>query len=255
MVKLKNKEQIEKMGRGGNILASVLDAVCKKVKPGIGTKELTLLAEQLIQEKGGKPSFLGYEASWAESLYPAALCVSINQEVVHGLAVPNRILEQGDIVGLDCGLEYEGMFTDMSMTVGVGKISKEARKLIRVAEECLYYGIKRIKPGRKISDISKAIQKHAEENGFSVVYQLVGHGVGFKAHEDPEVPNYFNPQLPDLELKPGMTLAVEPMVNMGGAEIKTLKDGWTVITSDKKLSAHFEHTVAVTEKGYMILTK
>ncbi|MDO8669132.1 MAG: type I methionyl aminopeptidase [Candidatus Buchananbacteria bacterium] len=255
MIRLKTKSDIEKLRLGGHVLSWVLSEVAKEVKPGASTEKLTQLAENLIKQKGGRPSFKGYKAAWADSVYPSALCVSINEEVVHGLPVPNRIIKEGDIVGIDCGLEYQGLFTDMARTIIVGRAKEGLSKLVSVTYESLMKGIKQIKPGRHISDISKAIEEHVEKNGFSVVRQLVGHGVGYSAHEDPQIPNFFDRSVPDIELKEGMVLAIEPMVNVGGWEVDSLEDGWTIVTHDKSISAHFEHTIVVTDKGYEIITK
>jgi len=256
VIKYKNKEQIRTIAEGGKILAKIMDQVAKKIKPGITTGELNDYAEKLIEAAGAEASFKNYKAAWAEHVYPASLCVSVNDEVVHGIPAPHRKLAAGDIVGLDCGLLYKGLYTDMARTVPVGNISPQAKKLISVTKEALMAGIKKIKPGKKLSDISKAIQAVAEKNDFSVVRQLCGHGVGFSAHEDPQVPNYWPAaDTRDLTLEPGMVLAIEPMVNAGKWEIDTLDDGWTIVTADGSLSAHFEHTVAVTDDGYEILTK
>ena len=256
MIKLKTEKEIALIREGGKILAEVISAVMKKVKPGVATGELNDLAEALIKQAGGKPSFKNYRAAWSESVYPAALCVSLNEEVVHGIPLAGRKIKSGDIVSLDCGLEYKGFFTDMAKTMIAGKTNdKKIGHLIQVTEEALFKGIKRIRPGKKLSEISKAVQAHVEKNGFSVVKQLVGHGVGYKPHEEPQIPNYFDPYFKDMPLQVGMVLAIEPMVNMGGWEVETLDDDWTVSTLDKSLSAHFEHTVVVTEKGYEILTK
>lgn len=256
MVKLKTKEQIATMRKGGKILAAVLEATIKHLKAGMGTEELNEYAEMLIKKAGARPSFKNYKTDWADTPFPSALCISINHEVVHGLPVPDRKIKSGDIVGLDCGLEYQKLYTDMARTVIVGKSkNKQAAKLLSVTEEALMKGIKKIKPGRKLNEISCVIQDHIEKNGFSVVRQLVGHGVGFAAHEDPQVPNYDDPVMGKLILKPGMTLAIEPMANLGAWRVDTLDDGWTIVTSDGSLSAHFEHTIAVTESGYEILTK
>lgn len=255
MIRIKTDQEIKIMKEGGKILASVLDAVIKIIKPGIGTEELTNLAEKLIIKAGGKPSFKGYEVSWAEYAYPSALCVSINDEVVHGLPIPNRIIKNGDVVGLDCGLEYKGYFTDMARTVAIGKIDSKIKKLISVTEESLHKGIKVIKPGKYISDISRAVQNHVEKNGFSIVRQLVGHGVGHAAHEEPQIPNYIDSSCPKIKLQKGMCLAIEPMVNVGDWPIDTAADGWTIKTSDRSISAHFEHTVVVTDNGVEIITK
>ena len=255
MIRLKTKEDIEKLKRGGKILSAVLDEVEKVIKPGITTQSLTDLAEKIIIEAGGRPSFKGYKAAWADGVYPAALCVSINEEVVHGIPAPNRVIKEGDIVGIDCGLEYEGRYTDMARTIIVGKVKPGLKKLVSVTQESLMKGIKQVKPGNKISDISRAIEEHVKKHEFSVVRQLVGHGVGFSAHEDPQIPNFVDRSLPDVVLKAGMVIAIEPMVNVGGAEVDSLEDGWTIVTHDSSISAHFEYTVAVTEDGYEIITK
>ncbi|MFA5047889.1 MAG: type I methionyl aminopeptidase [Patescibacteria group bacterium] len=255
MAKIKTPQQIKTMREGGKILAKVLDLVIKKVKPGITTGELNKYAEDLIKGYGATASFKNYKASWADDPYPAALCVSVNNEVVHGLPDDDRKLKNGDIVGLDCGLKYKGLYTDMAKTVVVGGVSKGIKKLLTVTEESLYKGIRQAKVGNRISDISRAVQDHVEKNGFSVVRQLCGHGVGLSAHEDPQIPNYVEKNLPDIKLAAGMTLAIEPMVNAGDYLVETLDDGWTVVTADGKLSAHFEHTIVVTEKGGEIITK
>lgn len=255
MIKIKNKEQIEILRRGGKILAQVLDAVKNQIKPGINTQELNEFAERLISNYRAKPSFKGYEASWAASPFPSALCVSVNEEVVHGLPIPNRVFYEGDIVGIDCGLEYQGLFTDAAITVGVGKISSEAQKLINVTQECLSLAIKQVKSGRPLSVIGQAVQSHAEKNGLAVVRQLVGHGVGFSAHEDPQIPNYEEARAAKIIMQPGMVLAIEPMIVAGDWPVETRADGWTIATKDGSLAAHFEHTVVVTEKGAEILTR
>jgi methionyl aminopeptidase len=256
MIKYKNQDQIKDIAAGGKILAKVMDLAVKKVQPGITTGELNEYAEKLIEAAGAEASFKNYRAAWAEHAYPAALCVSVNNEVVHGIPDDKRKLVRGDIVGLDLGLKYRGFYTDVARTIAVGKIGVKAQKLIKVTQEALNAGIKKIKPGRKLSDVAQAIQAVAEKNHFSVVRQLCGHGVGFAAHEDPQVPNYWPASgIPDLTLEPGLVLAIEPMINAGSWQVDTLDDGWTIVTADDSLSAHFEHTVAVTADGYQILTK
>jgi len=247
MITIKTAEEIEILKQGGAILAKVLKQVSKAVKPGISTLELDQLTERLIRENGGKPSFKGYRG------YPATLCTSINEQVVHGIPRADRILKQGDIIGLDAGTEYKGLFTDMSITVGVSKISRQAKKLIKATRKALDIGIKQIAPGKCIGDIGFAIQKFVESHGFSVVRQLAGHGVGKAVHEDPLVPNYGKQGEGEI-LKPGMVLALEPMITTGDWRVITLEDGWTVETADGSLSAHFEQTVVVTENGAEILT-
>lgn len=256
MIKYKTKEQIKTIAEGGKVLAKVLDLVIKKVKPGVTTGELNAYAEKLIEAAGAEASFKNYKAAWAEHAYPAALCISVNNEVVHGIPDDNRKLEEGDIVGLDCGLKYRGLYTDMAKTVAVGKISGEAKKLLAVTQEALMAGIKKVKPGNKLSDVAQAVQAVAQRNGFSAVRQLCGHGVGFAAHEDPQVPNYWPAyDIKDAVLEEGMVIAIEPMINVGSWEIDSLDDGWTIVTADDSLSAHFEHTVAVVADGHLIATK
>lgn len=247
MLFIKTEKEIEWMRQGGKILARILNALEEKTKPGVSTSDLDRFAENLAKKFGAKPSFKGYQN------YPASLCVSVNNEVVHGFP-RKRVLEEGDIVGLDFGLLYKGYYTDMARTVKVGKISSLARRLISVTKKSLDLGIAQVRPGNRIGDISFAIQNYVESNGFSVVRDLVGHGVGEKVHEPPQVPN-FGEKGKGVKLVKGMTLAIEPMVNAGRPEIKLLPDGWTFVTSDGSLSSHFEHTVAVTKNGFEILTK
>ncbi len=247
MVILKTKGEIVIMREGGNRLAKIMQKLVKEIRPGITPKILNKLAENLTKKFGGRPSFLNYKN------YPASLCVSVNNEVVHGL--PNdRKFKERDIVSLDFGLWYKGLCTDMAVTCGVGKISPQAEKLILTTKKALEIGEAKVKPGNYIGDISFAIQNYVEKQGFSVVRELVGHGVGKKIHEDPKIPN-FGKKGGGIKLKVGMTLALEPMVNYGTWKVKLLADGWTFVTADGKLSAHFEHTVAVTEKGCEVLTK
>ncbi len=265
MIIIKAPEEIKLMRRGGKILAGVLVAVAKAVKPGVSTKELDQLAEKLIYEAGAAPAFKNYRG------FPTSLCTSINEEVVHGLPTDERILKEGDIVGLDLGLIYPpelcfscplshsncggtaGLFTDMAVTVAVGEVSAEAKKLIEVTKKSLAVGLAQVKAGNYLGDIGFAIQQYVEAEGFSVVKDLVGHGVGKDLHEDPEIPNYGRSKS-GPQLKEGMTLAIEPMVVAGDHRIKLAKDGFAYITADQSLAAHFEHTVAVTKRGVEILT-
>jgi methionyl aminopeptidase len=253
-IKLKTSDDIKRLREGGAILARILNEVAGMIKSGVSTEELNDLAEKRIAEVGGRSSFKGYRPTWARTPFPTALCTSINNEVVHGLAMPSRILKDGDIVGIDCGLVYQERFTDMARTIAVGNVSKELTKLIRITEDALRQGIEAVRPGRKISEVAKIIQAHVENAGFSVVRELVGHGVGFAIHEEPQVPNFFDRRLPDTVLESGMVIAIEPMVNTGGWPVDTLADGWTIVTADGSHSAHFEHSVVVTENGYEILT-
>jgi methionyl aminopeptidase len=256
---IKTQKEIEIMRRGGKILAAVLSNLADFVRPGVSTGELNELAEKLIKENGGEPSFKNYRSSPEDTPFPTTLCASINEEVVHAPALPSRTLKEGDIICLDLGLKYpagkDGLFTDAALTVPVGKISSEAEKLIAVTRQALEVGIAEVKPGNFIHHIAKAVQKYVESQGFSVVRDLVGHGVGHKVHEPPRVPNFFDPKFKEVELKEGMTICIEPMVCAGTLEVKTLSDGWTVVTADGKFAAHFEHTIAVTKDGHEILTK
>lgn len=253
MIDIKTADEIEKIKKGGKILATILNQVAGAVKPGVTTNDLNKLARELIFRYGATPAFEGYRADRSSGQYPAALCTSVNDEIVH--AIPsNRVLKEGDIIGLDLGIVYEKYFTDMAVTVGVGKISQQATRLIDVTKKSLDLGIKKVKPDHNIGDIGSAIQQYVEANGFSVVRQLVGHGVGRAVHEEPQVPNYGQPRTGEV-LKPGMVLAIEPMVNIGNYRIKEGKDGFSFKTTDGNLSAHFEHTVVVMEKGCQIVTK
>ncbi len=256
MIIIKTFQEIQIIREGGKILARILEELGKAVKPGIKTIELDRLAESLVFKYGAVAAFKNYKPCFnheGQEGYPASVCVSVNEEVVHGIP-GERILKEGDIVSLDMGVLYKGYFTDAAITVGVGKISSEAEKLIAVTKKSLELAIGETKIGNHLGDIGWAVQSYAEKNGFSVVRDLVGHGVGKFIHEEPEIPN-FGRQGTGLELKEGMVLAFEPMINIGNYKVKTLADGWTFITQDKSLSAHFEHTVAVTKNGAEVLTK
>lgn len=253
MVKLKTKEEIEILREGGRRLAAILQATAKKVIPGITTGELDDFALGLMKDSGDKPAFKGYRPEGSYLAYPAALCVSVNEEIVHGIP-SNRVLKEGDIVSLDTGIVHNGLYTDSAITVPVGKISSDLKKLLAVTEESLYAGIKVVKPGNHLGDIGAAIQSVIEKNNFGLVEELCGHGVGYQPHEDPYVPNFGRPGS-GLELKPGLVIAIEPMAALGGGKIKLEKDGFTFSTKDGKYAAHFEHTVVVTENGVEILTK
>ncbi|HDQ22583.1 MAG TPA: type I methionyl aminopeptidase [Candidatus Uhrbacteria bacterium] len=249
MIIYKTQKEIELMAESGKILARVLNEIVQNVKPGVNTQDLEDFAEKLIADKGGRPAFKNYKAYPEDKAFPTALCASINDEVVHAPAIPGRILREGDIIGLDLGVEYKGYFSDMAVTIGVGKISVEAQKLLNITKAVLGLGIEQFKEGNTLADIGRAIQFHAEKNGFSVVRELVGHGVGKQVHEDPRVPNYFTEEAKFVPIKRGMTIAIEPMINTGSWEIKLLDDGWTFATADGSLSAQFEHTVALDRNG------
>jgi methionyl aminopeptidase len=247
MILLKSKSELDLMRESGRKLAAVLARIKEVIKSGVTTGEIDALAEELIRQEKAIPAFKGYRG------YPAATCTSVNEVVVHGIPGSQK-LKDGDIISIDLGLEYKDFFSDAAFTVGVGKIDSKAKKLIEVTRDSLNEGIKAAKPENRLGDISHAVQKCVEKNGFSVVRQFVGHGIGRNLHEPPEVPN-FGRQGRGEVLKPGMVLAIEPMVNIGTWECEVLEDGWTAVTGDKKLSAHFEHTVAITEDGPEILTK
>ncbi|OGY45562.1 MAG: type I methionyl aminopeptidase [Candidatus Buchananbacteria bacterium RIFCSPHIGHO2_01_FULL_39_8] len=257
MISIKKPEEIKVLRQGGRILAEVLAEVIRKVKPGVKTIELDELAERLIVEKGGIPSFKNYRNSLHEPAFPTTLCTSVNEQLVH-VPASDYVLKNGDILNIDIGMKYpaeDGFFTDMAATVAVGQISQLARKLIKVTRKSLELGIAQVRPGNYISDISKAIQIYVESQGFSIIRQLVGHGVGYKVHEEPRIPNYVDKKQPKIELKAGMVLAIEPMVSAGDYLIKTLEDQWSVVMADGSLGAHFEHTILVTRDGHEILTK
>ncbi len=254
MVTLKTQSEIALIHESGRILAQVMGEVVKLVKPGVETGFLDNFIETRIHELGGEPSFKGYQPSPEEKPFPTAFCISINDELVHAPALPSRVLKQGDVVGLDCGVRYKGWCSDMAVTIGVGKISPPAQQLINATREALKRGMAQIKEGVWLADIGQAIQAYVESHGFGVVRDLVGHGIGQNPHEDPRVYNFTEPRQPKIVLKQGMVLCLEPMVTAGSWRVKTLDDGWTVATQDKSLAAHFEHTIVVTKNGYEILT-
>ena len=246
-VTIKSAKQIEYMREAGRLLAITHEELQKALKPGMSTLDLDRLGEEIIRDFGCVPSFRNYNG------YPASICVSVNDEVVHGIPSRKRILKDGDIVSLDAGLIYKGYHADAARTWGIGSISKEAANLIEVTEECFFKGIARARAGAHLYDISGAIQDHAESFGYGVVRDLVGHGIGSHLHEDPEVPN-FRRKGRGLKLCAGMTLAIEPMINMGTYEVECLDDDWTIVTADGKPSAHYENTILITEDGCEILT-
>ena len=252
-INLKSKSEIKTMRESGKILAGILQLLFSKIKPGISGDELEKIAEEEIKKYGVVPSFKNYIISRNIAPFPAVICLSINNEIVHGFPF-GKIIKEGDLVGIDMGVKYKGFHSDSAFTIGAGKISMIAKKLIEVTKESLDKGISEVKPENRIGDIGFAVQKYAEENGFSVVRNLVGHGVGRSIHEPPDIPNYGNKNS-GLKLYPGMTFAIEPMINEGVYDIKGCSDGWTIKTADGKLSAHFEHTVVVTEDGREILTR
>ncbi len=244
-IPIKSSDEIEIMDEANRIILKILEEMKRIIKPGVTTLELDRYAERRIREMGGRPAFKGYRG------YPFTICASVNEAVVHG--IPKDIpLKEGDIVGIDLGAYYKGFYSDAAYTFPVGRVSKRARRLLKVTREALKRAISRARPGRRLSDISHAIQEHAERHGFSVVRHFVGHGIGRRLHEEPQIPNYGPPGRGPV-LKPGMVLAIEPMINEGTWEVEILEDGWTAVTRDRKLSAHFEYSVAITENGPRIL--
>ncbi|MCL6584428.1 MAG: type I methionyl aminopeptidase [bacterium] len=253
MVILKSADEIERMRQAGRIVAEVLDYLKKLVQPGITTLELDREAERQILRRGGKPTFKGYKRFINDDPFPGCICTSINEEVIHGIP-SGRKLQKGDIISIDIGVRFEGFCSDAAITLPVESISQEAKDLLEATEESLYQGIEKACVGNRLQDISYAIQRYVEERGFSVVRDFVGHGIGRSPHEDPQVPNFGKPGR-GIRLEEGMVLAIEPMVIMGSYEVEVLANGWTAVAVDNSLSAHFEHTVAITGSGPEILSK
>jgi methionyl aminopeptidase len=245
---LKTPDEIEAMARAGRIIGQLFQRLAERVVPGTTTADIDTFAEAFIRDhEGAVPAFKGLYG------FPATVCASVNHEVVHGIPSPRRTLEAGDIVSVDVGVVLEGWFSDSARTFPVGEVDEETQRLLDVTREALRLGIDQARPGNRVGDIGHVIQTHAEAAGFSVVRELVGHGIGREPHEDPQVPNFGNPGQ-GSRLEPGLVLAIEPMVNLGRAEVRTLPDRWTVVTADHRRSAHFEHTVAVTGNGPRVLT-
>lgn len=247
MIICKTQREIDIMRQAGRIVALTHEELKKHIKTGITTKELDTIAEEFIRSQNAIPSFKGYNG------FPGSICTSVNQELVHGIP-SSRVLKDGDIISIDIGAYFNGYHGDSAWSFPVGTISEEAKKLLTITEQSLFAGLNFAKPGNRLSDISHAVQKHVESNGFSVVEEYVGHGIGQELHEDPPIPNYGLANRGPL-LKKGMTLAIEPMVNQGKRYIRVLSDNWTVVTADNKLCAHFEHTIVITDNGYEILTQ
>jgi methionyl aminopeptidase len=248
MIVRKSKAELERMHRANVLVSRVLEKLKGAIQPGVTTAALDALTEETIRAAGGIPAFKGYRG------FPASLCVSINDEVVHGIPSSKRVIREGDIVSLDVGTVVDGFCGDGAITVPVGEVPEKIRRLLQVTEEALYKGIDEIRVGNRVSDIGHAIQVHVESRGFSVVRDFVGHGIGTRMHEEPQVPNYGDPGR-GYRLLPGMVLAIEPMVNAGTHFVKVLSDNWTVVTTDGSFSAHFEHSVAVTDNGPWILSQ
>ncbi len=246
MIRLKSKEEIAHIREAGQILADAMRHVARMIRPGVQTAELDRETRKFIESRGARPSFLGYLD------FPASACISLNEQVIHGIPGARRV-ESGDLVKLDLGVELHGFFADAAWTYGAGEVSADRRRLMEVTRECLEIAVASSGPGTRVHDVGRAVQEHAEKHGYGVVRQFCGHGVGFAQHEDPQVPNYAS-RGPNPRLKPGMVIAIEPMINLGTWEVEVLDDGWTVRTTDGSASAHYEYTIAIVDGGVEILT-
>jgi methionyl aminopeptidase len=254
MSMIKSSEEIAKLREGGLLLSNTLREIAQACKAGVTSEELDAIARKRFKEAGGEPSFLGYKIDEDTEGFPGALCVSINDEVVHGLPIPARTIKEGDVVGLDIGVWYKGLCTDMATTVVVGKTDEKTMALVRDTRAALVQGLSVIRAGHFVHDIGNAIEDFLKPKGYGIVKDLVGHGVGHAVHEDPQVPNYREPRAPTVKLKEGMVLAIEPMVTNGGWRVYLKDDGWTIATQDHSTCAHFEVTVAVTKDGFELIT-
>jgi methionyl aminopeptidase len=254
MITIKTFEEIEKMKTGGKFLSVILARLMEACVPGAHTEDLDRLAREEMVKVGGKPSFLHYQISDEDPPYPSAVCISVNEEVVHGLATPNRVIKDGDLVGLDIGMWFEGLATDMAATVCVGHVKAEAKKLSDDTRESLKRGLSVIKEGAWLHEISQAIENYLKPNKYGIIRDLCGHGVGYSVHEDPQIPNYHERRAKPVKLKAGMCLAIEPMVTLGDWRIKQKDDGWTYVTADRSLAAHWEVTIVVTKSGFEFVT-
>ncbi len=255
MIIRKTAAELEKMRRAGLLIWQVLQQLAAMTKEGVTTMDLEVAAERMIRDAGARPAFKGYYVPAVGGRYPFVLCTSVNEEIIHGMPSGRRVLRSGDVVSIDTGAELDGYFADSAVTVPVGEVAEPVLRLLKVTAEALELGIAKARPGNRLFDISGAIERHVLENGFSVVREYVGHGIGSKLHEEPQVPNYVDRKSENPRLKEGMALAIEPMVNAGRPECKVLADGWTAVTADGSCSAHFEHTVAVTSDGPWVLTR
>jgi methionyl aminopeptidase len=255
MIIRKNSKELERMRQSGLLVWEILQKLAQMVEVGITTQDLEVAAEKMMKDAGAKPAFKGYRTASAEGAYPYVLCTSVNEEIVHGMPSSKRKLKVGDIVSIDTGVQLNGYFGDSAVTVPVGEISDSAKRLLAVTKESLELAIKKAQPGNRLFDICETVQKHVESNGFSVVREMVGHGIGTKLHEEPQVPNYVDKRNENPRLKEGMVLAIEPMVNEGRSDMAMKPGKWTAVTKDHSLSAHFEHCVAVTADGPWVLTR
>lgn len=255
MIVRKTPAEIEKMRRSGLLVCQVLEKLSSMVQEGVTTLDLEIEAEKMICDAGARPAFKGYYVPAAGRTYPFVLCTSVNDEVVHGMPSAKRILAKGDVVSIDTGAELDGYFGDSAVTVPVGEVDEVTKRLLQVTREALDLAIEKARPGNRLFDICGTVERHVVSNGFSIVREFVGHGIGTRLHEEPQIPNYVDRKSENPRLKEGMVLAIEPMVNAGKAETRILKDGWTAATRDGKYSAHFEHCVAVTSNGPWVLTR
>ena len=251
MIRLKNEKQIDGIRKSCKMLSAMYRELIPLVKPGVQTIEIDQWVRDWMKKAGGKPVYIGYTVKKGQKPYPAAMCISVNEEVIHGIP-SKRYIRDGDLVSLDCSISLDGFISDQAVTVEAGKVKKEAHELNKVTMECLYMGIGAVKAGDRLLQISRAVEKHAKAHGYGVVREYCGHGVGLELHEDPQVPNY--PHGPNPKMNNGMVFAIEPMINIGGHDIEMLDDDWTIVTADKKISAHWEHTVAVFNGQTEVLT-
>jgi methionyl aminopeptidase len=255
MALIKTAEEIQKMRAGGALLSRALEAAAKAIAPGVSLREIDAIGEKIILDGGATPSFKGYKSSPTDTPFPSTICISVDEEIVHGLGNRDRILKEGEIVGLDIGCWYEGLCTDMAMTVPVGAVSEEAEKLMKITKEALYIGIEQAVIGNEIKDIGTAVENLVKPHGYGIVRALVGHGVGHGVHEPPHIPNFITKRYPKIEIQEGMCLALEPMLGLGGdPEVDTAPDGWAIVMADGSIGAHFEVTIAITKDGPEILT-
>jgi methionyl aminopeptidase len=255
MIVRKTAAELEKMRRSGLLVWRVLEELAGMVREGISTQDLEMVAERMFREAGARPAFKGYFVAATGAKYPYVLCTSVNDEIVHGMPSPKRILKKGDIVSIDTGAELNGYYGDAAVTIPVGEVGPQVRRLLAVTQESLELAIQAVRPGSRLFDVCGAVERHVVSNGFSVVREYVGHGIGTQLHEEPQIPNYVDRKNENPRLKEGMVLAIEPMVNAGGPESKLRPDRWTAVTKDGSYSAHFEHCVAVTANGPWVLTR
>ena len=255
MIVRKNMAELEKMRAAGLLVWKILENLKRMVAEGVSTYDLEVTAEKMMQDAGARPAFKGYKSPAAETKFPFVLCTSVNDEIVHGMPSHKRILKPGDIVSIDTGVQLSGYYGDSAVTVGIGEISPEAQRLMDVTRESLEMAIEKARAGNRLFDICGTVERHVTANGFSIVREFVGHGIGTQMHEEPQIPNYVDRRGENPRLKPGMVLAIEPMVNAGKAETKVLPDKWTAVAKDGSYSAHFEHMVAVTENGPWVLSR